>query len=57
MIFADLTDDEVVKAHVTALYNNLLDQNLIRLIEPFSRVEISHVAELINLPLQQVEAK
>ncbi len=52
-----LVDDDVVHAHLAALYDTLLQQNLVRLIEPFSRVEISHVAELIGLPLATVESK
>ena len=46
--------DPVVHTHLSALYDTLLEQNLIRLIEPFSCVQIQHLAELINLPLETV---
>jgi 26S proteasome regulatory subunit N6 len=54
---AELSDDPIVHAHLNSLYNTLKEQNLLRLIEPFSRVEIAHVASLINLPLHDVEQK
>jgi len=35
----------------------MLEANLLKIIEPFSCVELSRVAELINLPLVKVEKK
>jgi 26S proteasome regulatory subunit N6 len=52
-----LQDDPVISAHIVNLYEALLDANMLRILEPFSRVQIAHVAKLIDLPLQRVEAK
>eukprot|EP00898_Chlorokybus_atmophyticus_P003910 jgi/Chlat1/451/Chrsp103S01066 len=52
-----LANDPIIHSHLSELYGNLLEQNLIRIIEPFSRVEITHVASLIGLPLETVEDK
>ena len=46
-----LEDDPIVRAHLDSLYDNLLEQNLCRIIEPFSKVQVEHVATLIKLPM------
>ncbi|XP_042422269.1 26S proteasome non-ATPase regulatory subunit 11 homolog isoform X1 [Zingiber officinale] len=54
---AQLEEDPIVHRHLSSLYDTLLEQNLCRLIEPYSKAEIAHIAELIELPLDHVEKK
>ncbi|KAK2562154.1 26S proteasome non-ATPase regulatory subunit 11 [Acropora cervicornis] len=35
----ELTEDPIIRTHLDALYDNLLEQNLSRIIEPFARVQ------------------
>ncbi|CAM9509707.1 unnamed protein product [Phaeothamnion confervicola] len=52
-----LDKDLLIKHHLGALYEQLLEANLAKIIEPFSCVEIARVAELIALPVPAVERK
>ncbi|CAO3593376.1 unnamed protein product [Absidia cylindrospora] len=53
----ELNNDPIIRTQLAALYDTLLEQNLVRIIEPFSRVEISHIADMVKLPAPQVEQK
>ncbi|CAH2048417.1 unnamed protein product, partial [Iphiclides podalirius] len=53
----ELEEDAVVRAHLGALYDTMLEQNLCRIVEPYMRVQVDHVARSIRLPVVQVEKK
>lgn len=53
----ELQDDTLISAHMKRLYEQLLENNLLKIIEPFECVEIARIAELINLPINVVENK
>jgi len=52
-----LRADKIIEAHLDKLYDNLLEKNLLRIIEPFSRVQVAHIARLIKLSKEVVESK
>ncbi|CAK1366690.1 putative 26S proteasome regulatory subunit rpn6 [Cercospora beticola] len=53
----ELGSDRFIASHLRRLYDSMLEQNLIKVIEPFSRVEITHVAKMVGLDVGQVERK
>lgn len=53
----ELGSDAFIRNHLRRLYDSMLEQNLIKVIEPFSRVEIAHVAKIVGLDTLQVERK
>jgi len=53
----EIRSDPFIESHLTSLYNTLLEQNLCRVIEPFSHVEINHIAKLVGQARNIVEKK
>merc|ERR1712240_505523 len=54
---SELEQDRIVAKHLQSLYQTMLEQNLCRIIEPYNRVQVDHVAKKINLPEAEVEKK
>lgn len=53
----ELRSDPIIKNHFNALYDNLLEQNLLKIIESYNVVELSYISKTIGLNTQQVEGK
>jgi hypothetical protein len=53
----ELSSDPTIRSHLAALYDTLLEQNLLRIVEPYSVVEIEYVAGQVSQGRQDVEAK
>jgi len=53
----ELSSDPTIRSHLSALYDTLLEQNLLRIVEPYSVIEIEYVAQQVGQGRQAVEAK
>lgn len=53
----ELSSDPTIRSHLAALYDKLLEQNLLRIVEPYSAVEIEYVAAQVGQARGAVEDK
>ncbi|KAK0501384.1 PCI-domain-containing protein [Armillaria luteobubalina] len=53
----ELSSDPTIRSHLAALYDTLLEQNLLRIVEPYSVIELEYVADTVGQGRQAVEAK
>ncbi|TNV78651.1 hypothetical protein FGO68_gene14674 [Halteria grandinella] len=53
----ELLGDFVINRHFTLLYSSLLEDNLRKIIEPYSEVQIAYIAQQIGLPVDRVLQK
>ncbi|OSD08278.1 PCI-domain-containing protein [Trametes coccinea BRFM310] len=53
----ELSSDPTIRTHLSALYDTLLEQNLLRIVEPYSVVEIEYIAQQVGQDRQAVELK
>ena len=57
ILMTELQQDPLIRTHLSSLYDTLLEQNLIRVIEPYSSVELAWIASEVGQTLQVVEEK
>jgi 26S proteasome regulatory subunit N6 len=53
----ELQGDAFISRHLAHLADMLLEQNLLRVVEPFSCVETSHIVHLMGLAEERIESK
>ena len=53
----EFSQDPIVKHHLADLFDRLLEQNLLRIVEPYSVMEISYIASHVELTVPEVEGK
>ena len=56
--YADIfNDDDIVRRQLLDMYDALLEKHLIKIVAPYSRVQIAYIADLLKLPHDVVEAR
>jgi 26S proteasome regulatory subunit N6 len=54
---AELESDPIVASHLSDLYDSMLEQHLIRVIEPYCEVQLNHISKKVKLDVGLVEDK
>ncbi|CAD7925147.1 unnamed protein product [Amoebophrya sp. A25] len=57
VLAAHPVEDPVIRHHLRELYDTFLEKNLLKILEPFSSVQLARVAELIELPVDKTQQK
>lgn len=52
-----LSADTFINKHLKALYSVLLENNILKIIEPYSNIRIQLISEKINFSLEEIEEK
>ncbi|OII77638.1 PCI domain-containing protein [Cryptosporidium andersoni] len=53
----ELSEDLIIKKHIDELYESLLEQNIQRILEAYSQIEISQLAQFLELPIDRIHNK
>eukprot|EP00744_Colponema_vietnamica_P006509 GILI01009449.1.p1 GENE.GILI01009449.1~~GILI01009449.1.p1 ORF type:complete len:271 (+),score=96.48 GILI01009449.1:75-815(+) len=53
----DFADDQVLAGQLNDMHNTLVEKHLLRIIEPYNRVQISFIANLMSLDAEEVESR
>ncbi|KAK8854003.1 26S proteasome non-ATPase regulatory subunit 11 [Tritrichomonas musculus] len=53
----DFQKDPVVASNIKNLIDSLEEQHLLRIVKPYSAVELQRIADMIKLPVENIEAK
>lgn len=54
---ADFADDAILSGQLNDMHDSLIEKHLLRIIEPYNRVQISFIAGLMTLEPEEVEAR
>lgn len=53
----ELQSDPIISAHFDTLYDNLMIQNILRIVAPYTIIKISYLAKELDLPESLIESK